>query len=413
MRIVCVGGGPGGLYLAILAKARRPGDEVVVLERNRAGSTHGWGVVFGEDFLDDVYATDVASGRAVRAVARVWRSQRVCIGDRAPVHIGGRYGFSVDRARLLAALTARARELGVEVVHEHEVTRAPDADVVVAADGAGSALRAAGAFGTTLAEGRNHYAWLGTDHVLPGFTFAFEQTAAGWVWCHAYPSSGTTSTVIVECPPETWQRLHLDALDVDAGLRLLGDVFARRLGGRPLRLPPSAGDRSPWLRFREVRNTTWVDGNVVLLGDAAHTTHFAIGSGTVLAVRDAIALADRLERHRADVPAALSAYDRDRRAVVDRVQAAAARSQAWFEGVGPTLSAEHPVRLAYDLFNRQDDQAAWRYPLHLATQVTPLRHGRSAVTSARRAVRGLQREGRTRAGARRGPAGPVAGPSLP
>jgi hypothetical protein len=130
-------------------------------------------------------------------------------------------------------------------------------------------------------------------------------------------------------------------------------------------------------------------------------------------VRDAIALADRLDRHRADLPAALAAYDRERRGVLDRVQAAAARSQRWFESVGPTLSAEHPVRVAYDLFNRQGDQGQWRYPLHLATQVTPVRHGRSAVTSARRAVRGLQREGRTLVAARRGPTPPAGGPSLP
>ncbi len=396
MKIACVGGGPAGLYLAIMTKLRRPHDTVTVHERGERGSTHGWAVVFSADFLDDLYAADLRSGRQLASVATTCADERVRVAGGRPVYLGGLYSYSIDRARMLAILDARATELGVDVRYGDTVGDAEtlDADLVVAADGAGSALRSvrAAAFGTTVTAGRNRYAWLGTDRVLPGFVFAFEPTPAGWVWCHAYPSSGSTSTFIVECRPTTWSGLGLDRMAPEEGLRLLEGVFARHLDGHGLRLPRDGGDRSPWLQFRTITNSRWYDGNVVLVGDAAHTTHFSLASGTVLAVRDAIALADALAAQ-PDVPAALAAYDRRRRAELAPAQRASAVSMRWFENVGDPRD-EDAVHFAYALFNRQGDQSPWRYPLHRLTQVPVLRRGRYTMTTARRAARTMRREHR-------------------
>lgn len=394
MRIACIGGGPAGLYFAIIRKLDHPNDHVTVLERNAAGATHGWAVVLSADFFDDLHAADPVSARRLRGAARTCRTERIHIGAGRPAHLGGLYSYSIDRSRMLAVLAERAVELGVDLRYEHPVEdpAALDADLVVAADGAGSAVRTARpeVFGTTIRAGRNRYAWLGTDRVLEGFTFAFERTAAGWIWCHAYPSSGTTSTFIVECSPGTWEGLGLDRLETEEGLRLLEGVFARHLGGRPLKVPNLTG-RSPWLQFREIRNARWVSGNVVLLGDAAHTTHFSIASGTVLAVRDAMTLADVVDGC-SDVPDALAAFDCRRRRELEPVVQAAAVSMTWFENVGHLLDAEDPVRLAYAMFDRQGDQPAWRYPLHVLTQNPVLRGGRNAMTAGRRLVRTVRRE---------------------
>lgn len=395
MKIACVGGGPAGLYFAILRKLRHPRDEITVCERNAAGTTHGWAVVLSADFLDDLYTAEPVSARRLRALTHTCRTERVHIGTGGPAHLGGLYSFSIDRARLLAVLTERAQEVGVAVRHQQlvEDVDALEADLVVAADGAGSSVRTARteAFGTQMRIGRNRYAWLGTERRLPGFTFAFERTRAGWVWCHAYPSSGATSTFIVECSPTTWAGLELDRLAPQQGLRLLESVFARHLDGNPLKLP-GGQERSPWLQFREVRNTTWVHGTTVLLGDAAHTTHYSIASGTVLAVHDAIALAGALDAD-PDLPAALAAFDSVRRAALEPVHRAALTSMAWFEDVERLLDdGADPIRLAYAMFDRQRDQPAWRYPLHVLTQYAVLRRGRSALTAGRRAARTLRRE---------------------
>ncbi len=389
MRIVCVGGGPAGLYLALLARRGPARHEVTVIERNPPGTAQGWGVTWGEEFLDDVYAADPVSGRRLRAVARVWGDQVVRFSGQEPVHLGGRYGYCADRSSMIDVLAARVVEVGGRVEYERTVadTAELDADLVVAADGIGSRLRATHAetFRPTVTTGRNTYVWLGTPKVFDAFTFAFERTDAGWIWAYGYPSSGATSTFIVECAPSTWERLWLGSED---GLERVADIFADVLSGEPLLGPAS------WLRFKEIRNATWRAGNLVLAGDAAHTTHFSIGSGTVLAVQDAIALADALSgvsTKGAGLDTALDAYDRRRRAALSPIQGVALRSMRWFEDVERQLTVD-PVRVAWSLSDRHGDQAPWRYQLHLATQVEPLRRARRRITTARRTVREQIRE---------------------
>jgi 2-polyprenyl-6-methoxyphenol hydroxylase-like FAD-dependent oxidoreductase len=397
VKIVCVGGGPAGLYFAALAKLRSTGADVTVVERNRPDVTHSWGVTFGEDFLDDLHRNDPPSACSVRAAALLWSEQVVRVGGHRPVHLGGKYGYSIGRGRLLDILTRRCRELGVRFEFGHEVGSADevDADLVVAADGVGSRLRTEHAehFGTTFDQGRNRYIWLGTSRLSPVFTFAFEPTPAGWVWFYAYPSTSGASTCIVECAPHTWAGLGLDRLPPSEGLRVLEQLFAGPLECHRLLEPPTGLGPAPWRQFREVRNTTWRRGNVALVGDAAHTTHFGIGSGTVLAVQDAIALAEAL-RDGEDVRTALSIYDDRRRPLLGPIQDMAARNMRWFENVDEEIAGGvdlDAVRFAYSLLDRRGDQAPWRYKLHQATQIDGVRRARSTVTSARRSLRSLRR----------------------
>jgi 2-polyprenyl-6-methoxyphenol hydroxylase-like FAD-dependent oxidoreductase len=257
-------------------------------------------------------------------------------------------------------------------------------------------VRAAHDFGTSVTTGRNRYIWLGTSRYLERFTFAFERTDAGWIWFYAYPSTGGTSTCIVECSPETWAGLGLDTAGVDEGLARVAEIFAEPLGGEPLVRPPgrvgSSGTAAPWLTFRHLRNATWRRDNVVLMGDAAHTTHFGIGSGTVLAVQDAVRLAESLRLFADDLPGALAGYDALRRAEVGRVQEQALRNMHWFEEVDRHLDGQDPVRFAYTLLDRRGDHPeAWRYQLHKATQVEGLRKVRKGVTTVRRTVRAVKR----------------------
>jgi anthraniloyl-CoA monooxygenase len=397
VKIVCVGGGPAGLYFAVLAKLHSAGADVAVVERNRPDATHSWGVTFGEDFLDDLHRSDPRSARAVRTAALLWSDQVVRVGGHRPVHLGGKYGYSIGRGRLLDILTRRCRELGVRLEPGREIGSAGDvdADLVVAADGVGSRLRTEHAehFGTTLDQGANRYIWLGTSRLSRVFTFAFEPTPAGWVWFYAYPSTSGASTCIVECAPDTFSGLGLDRMAPSDGLRELERLFARPLECHRLLEPPDGLGPTPWRQFREVRNRTWRRGNLALVGDAAHTTHFGIGSGTVLAVQDAIALADAL-REAPDVDTALTHYDQRRRPELGPIQDMAARNMRWFENVDEEIAGgvdTDAVRFAYSLLDRRGDQAPWRYRLHQATQVDGLRRARSTVTSARRSVRALRR----------------------
>jgi 2-polyprenyl-6-methoxyphenol hydroxylase-like FAD-dependent oxidoreductase len=361
MRISCVGGGPAGLYFAVLAKLADPAHQVTVLERNPAGVTYGWGVVFWDDLLDDLFRYDPVSARRISAAACRWDEYEVRATGKAVTHLAG-YGFSLGRHRLLEILAERAVELGVDVRYRDEAQVPPAADLVVACDGAGSRLReqAAGHFGAEVEVGRNKYIWLGTPHVFRTFTFGFERTPAGWIWFHAYPFSAEASTFIVECTPETWTALGLDRLDADAGCARLAEIFADHLGGQPLT------DGTGWRNFRRVTNRRWDHGTLALMGDAAHTTHFAIGSGTKLAMQDAMALADAVAAG-GDLAAALERYEHRRKAAIAPLQRAARASSEWFERM-PDYAGLPAKQFSYALSNRRGGYPMWRYVLHVTTQ---------------------------------------------
>ena len=392
MKILCVGGGPAGLYFAISAKLRDAGHEISLIERDPPGATYGWGVVCQDKLLDRLFRSDPESARRMRAASALWQEQKVILRGDEVAYLPG-YGFSISRARLLDVLTRRATDLGVHVQHHTgvgDVAAFADADLVVAADGANSKVRQlhGDAFGTSVTYGRNPYIWLGTEKVFKSFTFAFEETPAGWIWCYGYPTSTGLSTFIVECPPETWQGLGLDSADHEDGMRLLEKIFERTLGGRAL-ISKSRGEPAPWLRFAQVTNRTWYHDNVVLIGDAAHTTHFTMGQGTRLAIMDALTLARSLNEQET-VSDALRTFDREGRAALRRIQAAARTGAAWFEHVDRYVD-RGVVDFAYAMSGRQGTHRAWRYQIHRATQVFPVRKARRTVHSGRRVYRALRR----------------------
>jgi 2-polyprenyl-6-methoxyphenol hydroxylase-like FAD-dependent oxidoreductase len=336
VQIACVGGGPAGLYFSILTKLRRPADDVRVYERLPADADVGWGVTFWADFLQDLRACDPESARSIEEHSVRWSGGVCHLGGELITH-GGDDGYSIARRRLLDVLTARAQELGVRMAYDQEIDRVaqlPGADLVVLADGAGSRLRQSQQtkFGTRITEGGTRYLWLGTDRVFERFTFAFRQIETGeWLWCYAYPFSKDLSTFIVECSEAAWRSLKLDSLDREATLRLLEDCFAEPLRGHALRC--QAGDDTEaglWRTFRTITNASWHARNVVLLGDAAHTTHFSIGAGTRLALQDASALAAAVDSA-PDLTTALGAYERERKQALRRAQVAAHYSARWFE----------------------------------------------------------------------------------
>jgi 2-polyprenyl-6-methoxyphenol hydroxylase-like FAD-dependent oxidoreductase len=336
MRIVCVGGGPAGLYFAILMKKRNPGHDVTVLERNPAGVTYGWGVVFWDDLLDELRASDPLTAQKVRANAFRWNGELLTVNGEDPVHEEG-IGYGIGRRQLLDLLVERAQRLGVRVRFETAVehpSELPPADLIVACDGVNSRIRQlhADQFETEVQVGRNKYIWLGTSKVFETFTFAFVQTDAGWIWCHAYGFDQETSTFIVECSPETWSGLGFHVLGEDETLRRLEQLFASHLDGHALRSKTRRDGCARWLNFRTLTNETWHHETTVLMGDAAHTTHFTIGSGTKLALVDAIALADKL-REGGELEPALEAYGAERRNALLSAQSDARFSAQWFESI--------------------------------------------------------------------------------
>jgi 2-polyprenyl-6-methoxyphenol hydroxylase-like FAD-dependent oxidoreductase len=345
LRIACIGGGPAGLYFAILMKERDRDHEITVYERNPAGVTYGWGVVFWDDLLDQLCASHPPTAREISANAFRWNGQQLAVEGRDPVHQKG-HGYAIGRHGLLELLIDQAQALGVEIRFEREVeagSQLPEGDLIVACDGVSSRLRQLYAedFGTDIHVGRNKYIWLGTTKVFDKFTFAFVPTAAGWIWCHAYGFDVETSTFIVECSPETWSELGFDRLGEHETVALLEQIFASQLEGHRLHASDNANGASPWRSFRTLTNETWHRENIVLMGDAAHTTHFTIGSGTKLALEDAIALAAKLS----EVPnleQALVDYERDRKLALRFAQTEARLSARWFENVGRYIGLDPP-----------------------------------------------------------------------
>ncbi|HZO37011.1 MAG TPA: FAD-dependent monooxygenase [Solirubrobacteraceae bacterium] len=335
MNITCVGGGPSGLYFAILAA--RDGHAVTVLERLPEDDVHGWGVTFPEDLLDELRANDPESAEQIAAVSYLWSGQVVFVQGRPSERVGEGGGHAIGRRAMRDVFLARARQVGVDVRFEHpveNVTGLTDQDLVVGSDGVNSAVRRAyePALGTAIDRGRNKYVWLGTDRPFPEFTDIFVQTPVGWIWAHAYGFEPSMSTFIVAMAPETWHGLGLGELPTEDTMRRLEELFAEHLDGHSLLPQSGTGHTLPWLEFQRVTNESWHAGNVVLVGDAAHTTHFSIGSGTRLALEDVLTLAGELRANDALAPA-LAAYGERRAAEVRGTQRQALHSARWFEEI--------------------------------------------------------------------------------
>lgn len=368
MRVLVVGGGPGGLYAALLLKRRHPEAQVILHERNRAEDTFGWGVVLSDQTVANLRAADPASAAAIAGALHHWDDIEVHYRG-ATVRSGG-HGFSgIGRQRLLGILQARCRELGVELHFQTETPAALETlvrergfDLVIAADGVNSRIREhhAPTFAPDADVRRCRYIWLGTPRRFDAFTFAFAETPHGWFQAHAYQFDEAMSTFIVETPWENWERAGLDRMDDAAGRRYCAELFASVLEGAPLLSnAPHLPGPAQWIRFPRIvceRWVHWLDGAhgrvpLVLLGDAAHTAHFSIGSGSKLALEDAIALDAALAARASDPAGALDAYQAERSVEVLKLQNAARNSTEWFEHVD-RYTRLAPEQFAYSLLTR-------------------------------------------------------------
>jgi anthraniloyl-CoA monooxygenase len=347
---VC-GAGPGGLYLSILLKRADPTHEITIYERNPPGATYGWGVVFSDESLAELRDADYETYLAIDEALVRWSSIDVHYAQRRIRSSG--HGFAaISRIELLRLLTARAIQLGVAVHHDHTVggleALAERADVVVGADGVRSTVREelAEHLGTSLTPTASRYVWYGAPLALPVFTFIFLPTEHGLFQVHAYPYDAAASTFIVECAEATWRAAGLDTMTEEESLVFCSELFAPWLGGRKLR-----SNKSAWGTFVTVRNRSWHHGRAVLLGDAAHTAHFSIGSGSRLAMDDAIALAKAFVAHPTDPTAAFAEYEGERQPVVERYQEVATDSAHYFESVGRYIGFA-PEQFAFNLLTR-------------------------------------------------------------
>ena len=342
MKIACVGGGPAGLYFAFLMKLREPRHEITIFERSAPGVTGGWGVVFWDDLLKQLYRADPQSARDIEQASFHWDGQVVDVRGTS-VRDDDLRGYGINRQRLLDVLTRRAQDTGVHIEFDHEVvspSQLPDVDLIVACDGVNSRTRLENeGFQTDIQLGSNKYIWLGTDKVFESFTFPFVPTDDGWVWAHAYGIDAKTSTFIVECTAETHASLGFGAMPPQACLSVLEEIFGHHLDGHRLTGQLRDGTNAQWLNFRTVTNKHWYQGKTVLAGDAAHTTHFTIGSGTKLAIEDAIALANNLQQHD-DLKLALESYERERQAGLVQRQSDARFSAQWFENISRYIDLE-------------------------------------------------------------------------
>ena len=350
MRIVSIGGGPAGLYFGILMKKADPRHDITIIERNRADDTFGFGVVFSDATMRHFRDADAETYDAIAQSFAHWDD--IDIHYKGTVLTSTGHGFAgMSRRKMLNILQDRAADLGVRLEFQKEVADlAPykDADLILAADGVNSAIRAAHEehFQPQIDWRRNKFVWLGTTRPFPAFTFIFKQNQHGLWRVHAYQYDKEHATFIVECTEETWARAGLDQADEDRTLAYCEELFHAELQGHRL-----IKNRSLWRSFPTIRNKHWHHGNIVLMGDAAHTAHFSIGSGTKLAMEDAIALAATLSKH-GDVDTALDAYEAERRPAVEAVQRAAQVSLQWFEETERYFGRLEPIQFAFSMLTR-------------------------------------------------------------
>ncbi|WP_374639520.1 bifunctional salicylyl-CoA 5-hydroxylase/oxidoreductase [Hydrogenophaga sp.] len=367
-RILCIGGGPAGLYFGLLMKRRFPALEVTVVERNRPYDTFGWGVVFSDQTLINLRRADPETAQAMQDAFNHWDDIEVFYKGRS-VRSGGHGFIGIGRKRLLNILQERCNELGVKLVFETDVTddqalaQQYNADLVIASDGLNSRIRTRyeSTFQPDIDTRQCRFVWLGTRKTFDAFTFAFEQTEHGWFQAHAYKFDADTSTFIVETPEHVWKAHGIEQMSQEDGIAFCEKLFAKYLDGNELisnakHLRGSAN----WIRFPRVICHTWVHHQdiagkktpIVLMGDAAHTAHFSIGSGTKLALEDAIDLADEFTNNAgADMATVLQGYEARRSVEVLKIQNAARNSTEWFEHVDRYTGMEIE-QFAYSLLTR-------------------------------------------------------------
>ena len=350
MRITIIGGGPAGLYFAILMKKANPQREIAIFERNGPDDTFGWGVVFSGKTLANLRAADEESHAEITREFAAWDNVDVVHReDKISVH--GNSFSGIARLQLLKILQRRAEQLGVEIHYRTEIqdleSLRRDCDLLVGADGVNSTVRSryADRFKPDLDVRSNRYIWYGTNQLFHGLTLTFRENEAGVFAAHSYKFNETTSTFIVECDPQTWERAGLASMSDEETRAYVGKVFAEDLKGHGL-----LSNNSKWINFLLVKNADWYFDNVILLGDALHTAHFSIGSGTKLAIEDTIALAQSF-KETSDVATAIESFTKTRRPVIEDYQAAAFESMKWFENAAQYMHLS-PLELAYSLMMR-------------------------------------------------------------
>src|SRR5712671_2702244 len=349
MKAVVVGGGPAGLYFALLAKKANPSDQFTVIERNPPDATFGWGVVFSEETLGALRDADYETYSEIGESFARWNAIDIYYRD-TMVRSRGHVFAGISRKVLLNILQRRCRALGVRLEFEREVRDLAElegADLIVGADGINGLVRRTYGefFKAQVLTHPTKYVWFGSDMPLDAFTFIFRRNEHGLFQVHAYPFDAHTCTFIVECPEDAWRRAGLESATEAESIAYCEALFQPELRGRRL-----MSNRSLWVNFATLRQESWHHGNVVLLGDAAHTAHFSIGSGTKLAMEDSIALVDALRRHR-DLSAALNDYEMERQPIVERLQEAALESSSYFEHVSRYAHFD-PRQFAFNLLTR-------------------------------------------------------------
>jgi anthraniloyl-CoA monooxygenase len=350
MKIKIIGGGPAGLYFALLMKKQNPAHRITLMERNAPDDTFGWGVVFSDKTLSYLKETDAESYEQITASFEMWDNVDVVHRGQKITIRGNRFS-GIARIKLLQILQHRCRQLGVDLRFRTEVSErdelAADSDLLVGADGINSAVRQrySESFEPRLSVRRNKYIWYGTNQLFHGLTLTFHESRAGVFAAHSYKFNRTTSTFIVECDAETWTSAGFEKMSDEETRAFLAEVFRDDLGGHPL-----LSNNSKWINFVNVRNEHWSHRNVVLLGDALHTAHFSIGSGTKLALEDSIALYKCFQSSE-KVEGALREFERVRKPIIEEYQEAARESLIWFENAGNYMHLE-PLTFAYSLMTR-------------------------------------------------------------